>query len=103
MSKLKIVWTKHAHLQRRSLLAARADFAGMDSALKADAQIIKLLTLAAVQPDMGKPGLVKGTRELYPLRYRLVYRISQEEKKLYVVALLSQWQLWPFEADHFDA
>ena len=103
MSELKIVWTKRAHLQRRSLLAARADFAGVDSALKADAQIIKLLSLAAVQPDMGKPGLVEGTRELYPLHYRLVYRVAEEEERLYVVALLPQWQLWPSEAERFDA
>ncbi|WP_187000246.1 type II toxin-antitoxin system RelE/ParE family toxin [Neisseria musculi] len=77
------------------LLDARKDFAGMYSAQKAFQEIERLLDLAASQPYMGKPGMIENTRELYPLRYRIVYTVS--EKHLTVVAVLPQWQKWPDE------
>ncbi|QNT58114.1 plasmid stabilization system family protein [Neisseria musculi] len=92
---MKIIWSGQASGQLDKLLDARKDFAGMYSAQKAFQEIERLLDLAASQPYMGKPGMIENTRELYPLRYRIVYTVS--EKHLTVVAVLPQWQKWPDE------
>lgn len=92
---MQIEWTDKAVQQRKQLLAGRRDYAGAASARKAYAEIKRLLDLAAAQPQMGKPGIVNGTRELFPMRYRVVYTVS--EKYLTVIAVLPQWQKWPDE------
>ena len=92
---MQVEWTDKAVQQRKQLLAARRDYAGSASAQKAYAEMKRLLDLAATQPQMGRPGIVNGTRELFPMRYRIVYTVS--EKHLTVVAVLPQWQKWPDE------
>ena len=92
---MNVVWSQYALTQRIKLLAARAEYAGKASARKADWEIIRLIELATTQPDMGKPGSIEGTRELYPFRYRLVYRVSVDCEELHVLAILPQWQKWP--------
>ncbi|OAM29180.1 MULTISPECIES: type II toxin-antitoxin system RelE/ParE family toxin [Eikenella] len=92
---MKTVWSKRAQRQRLQLLAARADYAGLASARKADAEIRQLLALASLQPAMGKAGIVEGTRELYPARYRLVYRHEADQQTLFVLVILPQWRKWP--------
>ncbi|ATD64625.1 type II toxin-antitoxin system RelE/ParE family toxin [Neisseria weixii] len=93
---MNINWSERAVEQLDKLLEARKDFAGTVSAQKAFWEIERLLELAATQPKMGKPGTVKDTRELYPLRYRLIYQIDKENV-LNVIAILPQWQKWPVD------
>lgn len=48
----------------------------------------------AEYPDLGKPGVVPGTRELFPVdRYRLVYEIKDTE--VWILALVHTARLWP--------
>lgn len=94
---MNISWSDRAVRQLERLLEARKDFAGAASAEKAFWEIERLLGLAALQPEIGKPGLVDHNRELYTLRYRLIYHVNQQADVLYVVAILPQWQKWPVE------
>lgn len=46
-------------------------------------------------PEMGKEGLVVGTRELIPhSSYRLVYEVISEEE-IWITALMSTAKAWP--------
>ncbi len=92
---MKIIWSEYASEQLDKLLDARKDFAGIHSSQKAFQEISRVLDLAASQPHMGKLGMLENTRELYPLRYRVVYTVS--ETLLTVIAVLPQWQKWPDE------
>ena len=94
---MRIVWTDKATQQRKSLLSARKDFAGAISARKAFEEIKRVLILATVYPEIGKAGMVDYTRELFPLRYRLVYQVDEQTDTLIVIAILPQWQKWPEE------
>lgn len=94
---MNIQWSARAWEQLDKLLEARKDFAGVESVQKAFHEINSMLELAANYPEMGKLGMVKHTRELYPLRYRLVYSIDKESDILNVIAILPQWQKWPVD------
>ena len=92
---MKIVWSDRAIQQRKLLLSARKDFAGANSARKAFDEIKRVLILAAAYPEMGKAGMVENTRELFPLRYRVVYQVDEQANALLVITILPQWQKWP--------
>jgi toxin ParE1/3/4 len=47
-------------------------------------------------PQIGKPGLVAGTRELIPHEnYRLVYEINQAQAVVWILALIHTARRWP--------
>ncbi|WP_156496742.1 type II toxin-antitoxin system RelE/ParE family toxin, partial [Alcanivorax sp. HI0083] len=50
--------------------------------------------LLADHPEMGREGVVPGTRELFPHEhYRLVYEVYQEA--VWVLTLVHTARLWP--------
>lgn len=53
----------------------------------------------AVYPELGRPGMVTGTRELFPVeRYRLVYEVKDPE--VWILALVHTARLWPRTEGH---
>jgi toxin ParE1/3/4 len=45
--------------------------------------------LAAVDfPDMGRPGLIEGTRELIEHPYIIVYQVDEERSEVFVLAVV---------------
>lgn len=91
---MKIVWSRRAI---RHLIAVR-DYIATDSpqnAATVAARILKGVDLLAVQPQMGRPGRVLGTRELVvpDTPYIIPYRVRGEYLEL--IAVFHGRQKWP--------
>jgi addiction module RelE/StbE family toxin len=92
---VKVIWTPEAfadrlaiwdYLQERNPQAA----VGMDELFGAAA------TRLADFPEQGRPGIVPGTRELFPHEnYRLVYEL--EGVTVWILTLVHTSRLWPPE------
>jgi plasmid stabilization system protein ParE len=50
----------------------------------------------AEQPEMGVPGKIAGTRELFPHHhYRMVYEIDEDDYTVWILSLTSTFREWP--------
>lgn len=59
-----------------------------------DALFSKAAARLATHPNLGKPGLIQGTRELIPHEnYRLVYEVDGQT--VWVLSLVHTARLWP--------
>lgn len=93
-AQVKIVWARRAakHLEAAYEYWSREhSVAAADKMLK---RIFSAVELLQNYPDLGRPGRVRGTRELIlkPLPYVLVYRIRERTD---VIALLYGARKWP--------
>jgi len=90
---VKVRWTASARQDRidiREHIAADNPRA----AVRMDALFSDVVARLADYPDLGKPGLVPGTRELVPhASYRLVY--ETDDQGVWVLALVHTARLWP--------
>ncbi|MEO7361364.1 MAG: type II toxin-antitoxin system RelE/ParE family toxin [Gemmatimonadaceae bacterium] len=90
---MKVVWTPEALQDRLDIW----DYISADNrraAIKIDTLFSNAAVKLAAHPDLGRPGLVSGTRELIPHeRYRLVYEIGDET--LWVLAVVHTARQWP--------
>lgn len=73
------------------------DFIAQDNPLAAmemDERFSQAAGRLGMHPEVGKPGLIAGTRELIPHEsFRLVYEVQQDE--LWILALVHTARLWP--------
>lgn len=86
-------WAPQAHADRLAIweYIAANDFAAARSMDEAFSDAASRL---AGYPELGKPGVVPGTRELFPVeRYRLVYEIKDPE--VWILAVVHTARLWP--------
>ena len=90
---MKVIWVSAAEQDRTDIL----DFIAEDNPLAAiemDEQFSEAAGRLGVHPELGKPGLIVGTRELIPHEsYRLVYEVQQDA--VWILALVHTAQLWP--------
>ena len=91
---MKVVWSRRAIRH----LAAVRDYIAKDSPQSAAAvagRILKSVDLLAAQPQMGRPGRVLGTRELFiPDTWFIIpYRVRGEYLEL--IAVFHARQRWP--------
>lgn len=88
-----IVYTPEA--QRNLIEIARNidDFVGKESAIKIVNYIRKSINLLAEFPNMGVSGLVKNTREIYPKRYRVVYKTVEDH--IVILTIMHSKRLYP--------
>ena len=77
---LNILWSETALRRRIEIYVSIAEYASLKSAEYYMAEFDRVLDLAATNPQMGKPGIVPNTRELYPVKhkYRIVYEIQND-------------------------
>ena len=90
---MKVRWTSAAVRDRLAIF----EFIAADNP-PAAARIDELFGISAARladfPDLGKPGRVVGTRELFPHEsYRLVYEVSADT--VWVLALVHAARQWP--------
>ena len=95
---MKVTWLARA--RARAARQAAIDFIAQDDPLAALSQIDEIeqqVDLLASQPRMGRPGRVKGTREIVIGRtsFILVYRIDPKAERLEVLHFLHGAQQWP--------
>ena len=92
---MKVVWTPEALQDRLDIW----DFIAADNrraAIKIDTMFSNAATKLAAHPDLGRTGMVSGTRELMPHEhYRLVYEIDDDT--VWVLAVVHTSRQWPPE------
>lgn len=90
---MRVIWTPQAEQDRIDIW----DYIAADNpqaAIEIDALFSAAAVRLATYPQLGKPGVIAGTRELIPHEhYRLVYEIGREE--VWVLALVHTARLWP--------
>ena len=90
---MKVLWTPEALQDRRGVW----DFVAEDdpaAAVRLDERFSAAVSRLAEHPRLGKPGLIAGTRELFPHpNYRLVYEIHGEA--VWILALAHSARQWP--------
>lgn len=64
------------------------------AAVNLDQAFNEAVSRLAEHPQLGRPGIVEGTRELFPTdHYRLVYEIRGGE--IWILALVHTARMWP--------
>ena len=91
---MKVIWTPRAAKD----LDALVDYIGDDSpdaATRVASRILNQISSLASMPDMGRIGLVPGTRELVfrPWSYIAVYKVVRDEVRILRIRHASQ--NWP--------
>lgn len=89
----KVFWARTAEQDRADIF----DFIAKDNpraAIDMDERFAEAAGRLARYPELGKPGLVAGTRELIPHEsYRLVYEVQQDT--VWILALVHTARMWP--------
>lgn len=93
---MKIVWSPRAIRHLTALRAYIARQSEQSAALTAT-RILEAVDLLALQPQMGRPGRVLGTRELVvrDTPYIVPYRVRGERIEL--IAVFHGRQKWPLK------
>jgi len=91
-------WTPEALDDRREIwdfIAVENPLAAVELDLRFEASTDPL----SDHPEIGRPGLIPGTRELIPqAHYRIVYEIQQTT--VWVLAVVHTARLWPPEKNN---
>ena len=90
---MKVRWTTEAfedRLQIWDTIAAEDP----QAALRLDQRIARAVSLLEEHPEMGRPGIIAGTRELIPHEnYRVVYEIAPSA--VWILAVVHAARNWP--------
>ena len=90
---MKVRWTPEAfedRLQIWDTIAAEDP----QAALRLDQRIAGAVSLLEEHPEMGRPGIIAGTRELIPHEnYRVVYEIAPSA--VWILAVVHAARNWP--------
>lgn len=92
---MKVRWTRRAELDRADILVhIAAD--NVPAAIAMDELFGTAAGRLAEFPQLGKPGLVAGTRELVVHEsYRLIHEIAEADAAVWVLALVHTARRWP--------
>lgn len=91
---MKVVWSRRAIRHLVALREFIARDSGQNAALVAK-RILDAIDLLQIQPEMGRPGRVLGTRELVvpATPYIIPYRVRRERHEL--IAVFHGREKWP--------
>jgi len=93
---VKLLWLRRAVADRNAqidYIAQESPSAAIDQGDRVDHQVSRLID----HPDMGRPGRVKGTRELVIGRTPciVVSRVNPKAKRIELLRMLHGSQQWP--------
>lgn len=93
---MELVWLRRALEDRDTHLDYIAE-ENPEAAVSQGDEIDRQIDLLPSQPDMGRAGRKKGTRELVINRtpFILVYRVKHRAKRIELLRLLHGAQQWP--------
>lgn len=95
MSGKRIRWTLRA-LRRLDEIGAYIEKDNPDAAARVVARIVSAVDMLAELPASGRPGRIKGTREivLADIPYIIPYRVSRD---IEIITVMHAHQRWPLE------
>lgn len=93
---MQLLWTPRAQQQRQAAIDYIADQDPITAMAVLD-RIEQQTDVLLQQPDLGRPGRKKGTRELVISRtpYIVVYRVKSKAQRIELLTLLHGSQQWP--------
>jgi addiction module RelE/StbE family toxin len=93
MSGKRIRWTLRA-LRRLDEIGAHIEQDNPDAAARVIARIVSAVDMLADLPASGRPGRIKGTREvvLADIPYIIPYRVSRD---IEIITVMHAHQRWP--------
>lgn len=90
---MKVCWASAAEQDRADIM----DYISQDNplaAIRMDELFVDAAGRLAEYPNLGKTGLIAGTRELIPHEnYRLVYEV--QDNTVWILALVHTARMWP--------
>jgi toxin ParE1/3/4 len=90
---MKVLWASAAENDRADII----DYITQDNplaAIRMDEVFAEAAGRLAEYPNLGKAGLISGTRELIPHEsYRLVYEV--QDNTVWILALVHTARMWP--------
>lgn len=90
---MRVQWTPEAFQDRLEIWDYLFE-RNPGAAARMDTLFSKAAERLASHPELGKPGLIAGTRELFPHEnYRLVYELAEDA--VWVLAVVHVARLWP--------
>lgn len=95
MSGKRIRWTLRA-LRRLDEIGAHIEQDNPDAAARVVARIVSAVDMLADLPASGRPGRIKGTREivLADIPYIIPYRVGRD---IAIITVMHAHQRWPLE------
>ena len=93
---MKLVWRAKAASDRKRAIQFIAD-QSVGAALSQLDEIERQTDLLIVQPEIGRPGRIDGTRELVISRtsFIVIYRVRKDVKQVEILRLVHGAQKWP--------
>ena len=90
---MRVVWSPQALGDRDAIwVYIAAD--NPSAAIRVDADLADAIGGLGDYPELGRPGLIPGTRELFPIHsYRIVYELSGDEVQ--ILAIVHTSRVWP--------
>lgn len=90
---MKVRWTPEA-LEDRLQIWGYIVAEDPQAAVRLDQRIADTVSLLEEHPEMGRPGIIAGTRELIPYEnYRVVYEIAPSS--VWILAVVHSARNWP--------
>ena len=90
---MKIFWTPEA-LEDRAAIWNYISEENPNAAIRLDTLFSRALEKLSEHPQIGRQGLITGTRELIPHKnFRLVYEIDHDT--VWILALVHVSRMWP--------
>lgn len=95
---MQLVWTPRARRARETAIEFIAEH-NPTAALGQLDEIERQTDMLIQHPDMGRPGRIKGTRELVISHtpFIVVYRVKRRAKRIELLRFLHGSQQWPKE------
>ncbi|WP_051940393.1 type II toxin-antitoxin system RelE/ParE family toxin [Stenoxybacter acetivorans] len=93
----RLLWTAEAVQDMVRIHTQLAEYTGLASAERHLVAFRRSADLAQAHPLIGKQGLVKNTRELYPInkKYRMVYVFDEDADTVSIITVLHGKQQYP--------
>ena len=90
---MKVVWTRGAIADRKAVFDHIAED-DLGAAIDLDNRFARIIGRLSGFPEIGRPGLIAGTRELIPHpSYRVVYQLEADE--VVILTLVHTARRWP--------
>ncbi len=95
---MRVLWATAAEQDRADVFDTISQENPL-AAIRMDALFSESAALLATHPNLGKRGLIHGTRELIPHpSYRLVYEVQDDA--VWILGLVHTARMWPPRGGH---